>query len=77
MGVWDVSRAHFYGTCQREIYANLPEELARDGCIARLRKTMYGTQDASQIWQFTWGEHLRNNGYKIGVSSPAFYPTAS
>eukprot|EP00975_Prorocentrum_lima_P006866 1478296-Prorocentrum_lima.AAC.1 len=30
LGVWDVSRAHFYGTCQREIYTNIPEELARE-----------------------------------------------
>ena len=30
MAFWDVSRAHLYGTTQRELFTELPEELARE-----------------------------------------------
>ena len=50
MQVWDMSRAHFYGTAQREIHVNLPED-EEDWQILRSVKSMYGTQDASALWQ--------------------------
>ena len=34
---------------------------------------MYGTQDASNVWQKTWGEQLQNNGYKLGGSHPSLF----
>ena len=50
----DISRAHFQGTAQRLIYIRLPAE-ERQKCgedkVGRLIKSMYGTQDASHIWQ--------------------------
>ncbi len=36
--------------CRFATCTNLPEELAEPGMIARLDKTMYGTEDASHIW---------------------------
>ena len=41
--------------------------------LAKLNKTMYGTQDASNAWQKLWSEHLRNNGFELGASNPALY----
>ena len=43
MAIWDVSRAHFYGEAEREVYTNLPEEMAQEGFVAKLQRTMYGT----------------------------------
>ena len=73
LAVFDVSRAHFYGVCERDVYVEPPTELHRPGLMGKLNKTMYGTQDASNAWQKLWGEHLRNNGFELGASNPALY----
>ena len=59
--------------CERDVYVEPLAELHRPGLVANLNKTMYGTQDASNAWQKLWGEHLRNNGFELGASNPAFY----
>ena len=71
LAVFDVSRAHFYGVCERDVYVEPPAELHRPGFVAKLNKTMYGTQGASNAWQKLWCEHLRNNGFELGASNPA------
>ena len=57
LAVFDVSRAHFYGVCERDVYVEPPAELHRSGLVAKLNKTMYGTQDV-QIraceWILSW-----------------------
>ena len=73
LAVFDVSRAHFYGVCERDVYVEPPSELQRPGLVAKLNNTMYGTQDASNAWQKLWGEHLRSNGFELGASNPALY----
>ena len=47
---YDISRAYFQGTKERLIYIRLSAEDRQkyDPCV----KSMYGTQDASHIWQF-------------------------
>ena len=44
LAVFDVSRAHFYGVCERDPYVEPPSELHRPGLVAKLNKMMYGTQ---------------------------------
>ena len=73
LAVFDVSRAHFYGVCERDVYVEPLAELHRPGLVAKLNKTMYGTQDASNAWKKLWGEHLRNNRFELGASNPALY----
>ena len=54
---YDTSRAHFQGTAQRPIYIRLPaEDRLKYGeeKVGRLTKRMYGTQDASHIWQLDY-----------------------
>ena len=54
---YDLSRAHFQGTAQRLIHIKLPAE-DRQKCgedkVGRLVKSMYGTQNASHIWQLDY-----------------------
>ena len=71
LAVFDVSRAHFYGVCERDVYIEPPAELHRPGLVVKLNQTMYGTQDASNAWQKLWGEHLRSNDFELGASNPA------
>ena len=73
LAVFDAPRAHFYGVCERDVYVEPPAELHRPGLVAKLNKTMYGTQDASNAWQKLWCEHLRNSGIELGESNPAMY----
>ena len=73
LAVFDVSRAHFCGVCKRDVFVEPPSELHRPGLVAKLNKTMYGTQDASNAWQKLWGEHLRSNGFELSASNPALY----
>ena len=65
LAVFDVSRAHLYGVRERDVYVEPQTELHRLGLVAKLDKTMYGTQDVSTAWMKLWGEHLRNNGFVL------------
>ena len=69
LAVFNVSRAHFYGVCERDVYVEPPSELHRPGLVAKLNKTMYGRQDASNAWQKLWCEHFRSNGFELGARS--------
>jgi hypothetical protein len=73
VAVWDVSRAHFYGIAERNIHTNLPEELHEEGFVARLIKTMYGTQDASRIWGETWVPLLEDHDIPMGESNRSVF----
>ena len=71
--ILDVSRAHFYGLARRRVFTTLPEGYEEEGYCALLLKTLYGTEDASNIWQDTWTDHLREDGHRIGQASAALF----
>ena len=57
LGHYDINRAHFQGTAQRLFYIRLPAEDGQkhgEDKVGRLVKIMYGTQDASHIWQLDY-----------------------
>ena len=73
LAVFDVSRAHFFGVCERDVYVEPPSDLHRPGLVAKLNKTVYGTQDVSNAWKKLWREHVRSNGFELVASNPALY----
>jgi len=75
IGVYDISRAHFYATSDRKVYVTLPEEWAvlNPGCVGKLNKTMYGRQDASNRWQADYTELLQEHSWNVGVSNKAVF----
>ena len=73
IATWDVSRAHLYGESRRWVYTTLPEGWEQPGKVARLRRSMYGTQDAASIWSDTWAEKLVEEGIRIGTACPALF----
>ena len=75
--LYDISRAHFYGESRRKVYTNLPEGDESPGHCALLLKTMYGTQDASSVWQETYTELLKQNGITHGQAWPAVFCSKS
>ena len=51
LAVFDVSRAHFFGVCEPDVYVEPLAELHRPELVAKFNKTMFGTQDASNAWK--------------------------
>ena len=52
--VLDVERAFLHGTIQRPVNIRLPAEDPKSsvpGLLGKLRKAMYGSQDAPAVWQ--------------------------
>ena len=80
LAFFDISRAHFMGKAQRELYVELEsedkEKYGSDKC-GLLQRSMYGTQDASQIWQKDYTELLRSDSFECGVSNGAVFYKAS
>ncbi|CAK9026272.1 unnamed protein product [Durusdinium trenchii] len=78
LGSWDVSRAHFMGTVERDLFISLPpEDLHQDTdtepMCGKLNRSMYGTQDASRIFQKDWNQVLANHDFEIGKLCPATF----
>ena len=64
--VLDFKRALFYGDCERELYVEVPAEddrLEGRDMVGRLKKAMYGTQDAPSAWQKVVNAMLRERGF--------------
>ena len=77
IGFLDVKRAHFVPISRRLIHVELPDELrAKHGqhMVGRLVKSLYGTRDASSIWEYAIRDVLVNKLEFIqGSSSPCHY----
>ena len=78
LGLWDISRAHFYGIPKRTIYIELPDEDASytesgEKECGLLMKSMYGTQDAPNIWQSHYTGLLESVGICSKSNASVFY----
>ena len=74
---WDISRAHFMGRAARDIFMELPEQdmvpTDQEPMVAKLMRSMYGTQDASKIFQEDYQEWLKQNGGTFCPLCPAIF----
>ena len=75
---YDINRAHFQGTAKRLIYIRLPaEDRQKYGVdkVGRLVNSMYGTQDASHIWQLDYVNLICGElgGFRRGKHSAALF----
>ena len=78
MASWVISRAHFMGRAVRELYMRLPDEdLVQPGdqgpMIGKLCRSMYGTQDASKIFQDDYSQWLIQHGGTFCPLCPALF----
>eukprot|EP00435_Cladocopium_sp_Y103_P033093 s1902_g8.t1 len=78
MAAWDVSRAHFLGKAARDIFVELPEEDKvhpedEGPMMGKLLRSMYGTQDASQIFQKDYQSWLKDKGASFSALCPAVF----
>ena len=73
--VMDIKGAFLYGDIEDIIYIELPDEDPRkkDGFVGRLRKAMYGTRAAPQVWQSVVKQTLTNLGFEASIVQPCVY----
>ena len=64
----DVRRAYFHARSRRTVYVQLPAEDFKEGHCGKLDKSMYGTRDAAQNWEFEYTEFMQNAGFSAGKS---------
>ena len=69
----DISRAYYHSRARRRVYVQLPPEDAEAGMCALLNKSMQGTRDAAQNWEFEYAEFLESIGFKRGKASPCIF----
>jgi len=72
----DVKKAFLYGYIKRSVYIELPSEdpKAKGGkYVGKLRKAMYGTRDAPQVWQAEVKETMIELGFEPLISTPCVY----
>ena len=65
----DVKRAYLHSPAVRDVYVDLPDELAEEGMCGKLLKAMYGTRDAAQCWERKYVKVLEDMGFRVGQSS--------
>ena len=59
----DVRRAYFHAAARREVYVELSAEDREEGMCGRLNKSMYGTRDAAQNWEYEYSGFLEGIGF--------------
>ncbi len=70
----DVRKAHLHATPEREIYVELPPEIAKEGMCTKLNRCLYGTRDAASRWESLYTKTLQGMGFTKGLaSSCCFY----
>ena len=60
---------------RRELYVELPDEdpMKQNCFVGLLFRSMYGTQDASNLWQEDYTGTLAQRGYTLGRSNPTVF----
>ena len=79
---YDISRAQLQGPAQRFIYIRVPAEDRQkygEDKVGRLIQNMYGTQDASHIWQLDYVTLIGGElgGCRRGKHSAALFHDSS
>ena len=75
----DIRKAYFNAVPRRKLHLMFPRELGveKDKC-AKLKRCVYGTRDAGQLWEDCYAHKLVEMGFIRGLASPMLFrpPTA-
>jgi hypothetical protein len=69
----DVRRAYSHADARRTVYVELQAEDKASGMCGRLVKSMYGTRDAAQNWEFAYSEFMISVGFIRWQGSPCVF----
>ena len=64
---------YFYAPARRRVFVKLPEEDDAPGMRGRLNVPIYGTRDAASNLEECYAQHLIDNGFIQGKSSPCVF----
>ena len=73
--VLDIKRAFLYGDIEDRVYIELPDEdeMKKQGYVGFLKKAMYGTRAAPQVWQACVKRTMTRLGFESCPTSPCVY----
>ena len=73
--ILDIKRAFLYGAIEEEIFIELPDEdpMKKQGYVGRLKKAMYGTRGAPQVWQGVVKKTMERLGFGYSRVCPGVY----
>ena len=72
----DVSCPYFHAKAHKPVLIRLPVEdrMGSDaGKIGLMKKSMYFTRDAASNWERDWQEHVKDWGFRLGLSSKSLF----
>ncbi|PLW47343.1 hypothetical protein PCASD_02621 [Puccinia coronata f. sp. avenae] len=72
---FDISSAYLYSPIEEDVYVQPPVEIMPQwkGKIMRLKKAMYGTQQAARCWWKFFSGKMRNIGFTASELEPSLY----
>jgi hypothetical protein len=74
LSVVDIRKAYLNGVPKRNIKLSFPKELGLSPHkVAHLKRCVYGTRDAGQIWEDCYANALVEMGFKRGIASPCCF----
>ena len=68
----DVKSAYFHAQARRRAFVNLPHEDKEEG-MCGLLKSVYGTRDAAQNWEYEYRGFMTKIGFRAGEASPCVF----
>ncbi|CAK0840370.1 unnamed protein product, partial [Prorocentrum cordatum] len=71
--LFDISVAFFHGLVRKVLYVVPPKDLRKKGKVWRLLRSLYGTRDASQVFQTYVADNLSEHGFDRNAVVPCLY----
>ena len=70
----DIRKAYFNAVPRRSIHLTFPKEMGMPThMVAKLKRCVYGTRDAGQLWEDCYAQKLIDMGFIRGLSSPCCF----
>ncbi len=69
----DIRRAYYHAVARRKVYIKLPEGDQEEGKCGLLNKSLEGTRDAAQNWEYTYSKFLTDIGFERGKATPCVF----
>ena len=73
----DIRRAYYHAEARRKLYITLPEGDQEEGMCGLLFKSLEGTRDAAQNWEYTYSKFMTDLGFERGKATPCIFTLSS
>ena len=73
LGFIDIRRAYYHASARREVYVKLPPGDEEEGMCGLLIKSLPGTRDAAQNWEYEYSGFMEECEFIRGGASPCVF----